>query len=188
MQDPNFYTLYEKTINSNYQWQKMYNFMALFGANIINKAQTYIYSMVIKMINSCIVETFIAKKTLTKCYILFIFRIQFTYKTNLFYKIITYIIKIIRKIKWMNEFLEQLVRVLTNAFSRSQRMFCERVSPGPANQRSFPGLPCCWGQITNKATSPDPSVWLCSVSLPISVFFTHSLRDVLRGKSNIFNC
>ena len=33
--------------------------------------------------------------------------------------------------------------------------------------------------IANKATSPDPSVWLCSVSLTISVFFTHSLHDVL---------
>ena len=30
-----------------------------------------------------------------------------------------------------------------------------------------------------KATSPDPSGWLCFVSLPISVFFTHSLHDVL---------
>ena len=36
------------------------------------------------------------------------------------------------------------------------------------------------GAIANKATSPDPSVWLCFVSLPISVFFTHSLLDVLR--------
>ena len=36
------------------------------------------------------------------------------------------------------------------------------------------------GAIANKATSPDPSVWLCSVSLPISVFFTHSLLGVLR--------
>ena len=35
------------------------------------------------------------------------------------------------------------------------------------------------GVNANKATSPDPSVWLCSVSLPISVFFTHSLHDVL---------
>ena len=71
----------------------------------------------------------------------------------------------------MNEYLEQLVRDLTNAYSRSQRMFGERISPGPANQRSFPGLPCCWGASANKATSPDSSVWLCSVSLPISVFF-----------------
>ena len=36
------------------------------------------------------------------------------------------------------------------------------------------------GANANKATSPDPSVWLCSVSLPISVFFTHSLHNVLR--------
>ena len=50
----------------------------------------------------------------------------------------------------MNEYLEQLVRALTNAYSRSQRMFGERISPGPANQRSFPGLPCCWGQLLIK--------------------------------------
>ena len=85
--------------------------------------------------------------------------------------------------EWMNEFLEQLVRVLTNAYSRSQRMFGERVSPGPTNQRSCHGLPCCWGVIAMKATSPEPSDWLCSVSLPISVFFTHSLRDVLRKRT-----
>ena len=50
----------------------------------------------------------------------------------------------------------------------------------PSNQRSFHGLLCCWGAIANKATTPDPSDCLCSVSLPISVFFTHSLHDVLR--------
>ena len=50
----------------------------------------------------------------------------------------------------MNEFLEQLVRDLTNAYSRSQKMFGERVSPGPANQRSFLCLPCCWGQLLLK--------------------------------------
>ena len=50
----------------------------------------------------------------------------------------------------MNEYLEQLVRVLTNAYSRSQKMFGERVSPGPANQRSYQGLPCFWGQLLIK--------------------------------------
>ena len=50
----------------------------------------------------------------------------------------------------MNEYLEQLVRDLTNAYSRSQKMFGERVSPGPANQRSFLGLPCCWGKLLIK--------------------------------------
>ena len=49
-------------------------------------------------------------------------------------------------------------------------MLGERVSPGPANQRSFHDLPCCWGANSSEATSPDPSVWLCSVFLPISVF------------------
>ena len=35
------------------------------------------------------------------------------------------------------------------------------------------------GANANKATSPNLSDWLCSVSLPISVFFTYSLHDVL---------
>ena len=59
-------------------------------------------------------------------------------------------------------------------------MFGERVSPGPANQRSCLCLPCCWGQMLIKQ---QPLIHLncpCSVSLPISVFFKHSLRDVLR--------
>ena len=59
--------------------------------------------------------------------------------------------------EWMNEFLEQLVRVLTNAYSRSQKKFGERVSPGPTNQRSFLCLPCCWGTIAIKASSLDPT-------------------------------
>ena len=59
------------------------------------------------------------------------------------------------------------------------KVFGERVSPGPANQRSFLGLLCCWGAIAMKR-HPWSIYCLCSVSLPISVFFTHSLRDVLR--------
>ena len=35
------------------------------------------------------------------------------------------------------------------------------------------------GANASEATSPDQFVWLCSVSLPISVFFTHLLHDVL---------
>ena len=65
--------------------------------------------------------------------------------------------------KWMNEFLEQLVRDLTNAYSRSQRMFGERVSPGLANQRSFHGLPCCWGQMLIKHI--PWSIWLIMLCL-----------------------
>ena len=80
----------------------------------------------------------------------------------------------------MNEFLEQLVRVLTNAYSRSQKKLGERVSPGPTNQRSFHGLPCCWGTIAWKRLLLIHLNCLCSVSLPISVFFTHSLHVVLR--------
>ena len=59
--------------------------------------------------------------------------------------------------EWMNEFLEQLVRDLTNAYSRSQKLFGERISPGPTNQRSFPSLPCCWGTNAMKATTLEPS-------------------------------
>ena len=59
-------------------------------------------------------------------------------------------------------------------------MFGERVSPGPANQRSFLCLPCCWGQMLIKQQLLIHLDCLCSVSLPISVFFTHSLHVVLR--------
>ena len=63
----------------------------------------------------------------------------------------------------MNEFLEQLVRDLTNAYSRSQKMFGERVSPAPTNQRSFPGLLCCWGQLLWKHI--PWSIWLIMLCL-----------------------
>ena len=59
-------------------------------------------------------------------------------------------------------------------------MFGERVSPGPANQRSSPCLPCCWGQMLIKQQLLIHLDCLCSVFLPISVFFTHSLLVVLR--------
>ena len=62
--------------------------------------------------------------------------------------------------------LEQLVRVLTNAYSRSQRMFGERVSPGPTNQRSFRGLPCCWGQMLVKR---HPLIHLTDYALSLSL-------------------
>ena len=66
--------------------------------------------------------------------------------------------------------LEQLVRVLTNAYSRSQRMFGERVSPGPTNQRSFPGLPCCWGQLLIKR-HPLIHLTVYALSLSLSTCF-----------------
>ena len=64
----------------------------------------------------------------------------------------------------MNEYLEQLVRVLTNAYSRSQRLFGERISPDPANQRSFLGLPCCWEQLLIK---PHPLIHLSDYALSL---------------------
>ena len=65
-------------------------------------------------------------------------------------------------------------------------MFGERVSPGPTNQRSFLCLPCCWGQMLVKQQPLIHLDCLCSVSLPISVFFTHSLLVVLReGQTTI---
>ena len=67
----------------------------------------------------------------------------------------------------MNEYLEQLIRDLTNAYSRGQRMFGERVSPGPANQRSFPGLPCCWGQLLIKR---HPLIHLTDYALSLSPY------------------
>ena len=62
--------------------------------------------------------------------------------------------------------LEQLVRVLTNAYSRSQRVFGENVSPDPANQRSFRGLPCYWGQLL---INPHPLIHLTDYALSLSL-------------------
>ena len=77
-----------------------------------------------------------------------------------------YLIDLLLDYPSMNEYLEQLVRVSTNAYSRSQRMFGERVSPGPANQRSFPGLPCCWGQMLIKQ---HPLIHLSDYALSLSL-------------------
>ena len=44
------------------------------------------------------------------------------------------------------------------------RVFGERVSPGPANQRSFLCLPCCWGQMLKRSNNPW-SVWLMMLCL-----------------------
>ena len=65
-------------------------------------------------------------------------------------------------------------------------MFGERVSPGPTNQRSFLCLPCCWGQMLLKRQLLIHLDCLCSVFLPFSVFFTHSLHDVLhKGQGTV---
>ena len=60
------------------------------------------------------------------------------------------------------------------------KVFGERVSPGPTNQRSFLCLPCCWGTNAMKQQLLGHLNCLFSVSFPISVFFTHSLLVVLR--------
>ena len=78
----------------------------------------------------------------------------------------------------MNEYLEQLVRDLTNAYSRSQRMFGERVSPGPKSAKlSWSSL--LLGAIANK-THPLIHLSFYALSHPHQRFFTHSLLDVLR--------
>ena len=53
---------------------------------------------------------------------------------------------------------------------RCQSCFGERISPVPANQRSFPCLFCCWGASANKANNPDPSVSY-ALSLSLSACF-----------------
>ena len=59
-------------------------------------------------------------------------------------------------------------------------MFGERVSPGPTNQRSFLVFLVAGGQMLLKQHLLIHLNCLLSVSLPISVFFTHSLHVVLR--------
>ena len=79
----------------------------------------------------------------------------------------------------MNEFLEQLVRGLTDAYSRCQRCLVSVYHLAPQISEAFLVFLVAGGKCY-KSDTPDPSDCLCSVSLPISVFFTHSLRDVLR--------
>ena len=74
--------------------------------------------------------------------------------------------------------LEQLVRVLTNASAEVKGVWWTCITwPRKSAKLSWSSL--LLGANAIKATTPDPSDWLCSVSLPISVFFTHSLHDVL---------
>ena len=80
----------------------------------------------------------------------------------------------------MNKFFEQLVRVLTNACSRSQKKFGERVSPGPTISEAFLVFLVAGGHLLLKRLLLIHLDCLCSVSFPISVFFTHSLLVVLR--------
>ena len=75
-------------------------------------------------------------------------------------------------------FLEQLVRDLTNACSRSQKCLVSVYHLAPQISETFIVFLVA-GANASKATSSDPSDWSCSVSLPISVFFTQSLHDVL---------
>ena len=87
----------------------------------------------------------------------------------------------------MNEFLEQLVRVLTNAYSRCQECLVSVYHLAPKISEAFTSS-LLLGANAIKATTLDPSDWWCSVSLPISVFFTHSLLVVLRkGQTTSLN-
>ena len=69
---------------------------------------------------------------------------------------------------------------MTDAYSRSQKVFGERVSPGPTNQRSFLVFLVAGGQMLCQRQLLIQLDCLLSVSFPISVFFTHPLHDVLR--------
>ena len=80
----------------------------------------------------------------------------------------------------MNEFLEQLVRDLTNAYSRSQRCLVSVYHLAPQISEAFSVFLVAGGQMLLKQRPLIHLNCLCSVSFPISVFFTHSLLDVLR--------
>ena len=80
----------------------------------------------------------------------------------------------------MNEFLEQLVRDLTNAYSRSQKCLVSVYHLAPQISEAFSVFLVAGGQMLIKRQLLSHLDCLCSVSLPISVFFTHSLRVVLR--------
>ena len=79
----------------------------------------------------------------------------------------------------MNEFLEQLVRDLTNAYSRSQKCLVSvyHLAHKTAKLSSSSLL---LGANAIKAAPLTHLDCLCSVSFPISVFFMHSLHVVLR--------
>ena len=59
-------------------------------------------------------------------------------------------------------------------------MFGERVSPGPTISEAFLIFLVAGGQMLLKQQLLIHLDCLCSVSFPFSVFFTHSLLDVLR--------
>ena len=80
----------------------------------------------------------------------------------------------------MNEFLEQLVRDLTNAYSRSQKCLVSVYHLAPQISEAFSVFLVTGGQMLIKQHLLNHLDCLCSVSLPISVFFTHSLHVVLR--------
>ena len=82
--------------------------------------------------------------------------------------------------KWMNEFLEQLVRDLTNAYSRSQKCLVSVYHLAPQISEAIHVFLVAGGQMLVKQQPLIHLYCLCSVSLPISVFFTHSLLVVLR--------
>ena len=68
------------------------------------------------------------------------------------------------------------------------KVFGERVSPGPANQRSFPCLLCCWGAIAIKR---HPwSLWLFMLCLsPYQRFFlrTRFVMSFAKDKGQSLN-
>ena len=82
--------------------------------------------------------------------------------------------------EWMNEFLEQLVRDLTNAYSRSQKCLVSVYHLAPQISEAFSVFLVAGEQMLLKQQLLIHLDCLCSVSFPISVFFTHSLLVVLR--------
>ena len=70
----------------------------------------------------------------------------------------------------MNEFLEQLVRDLTNAYSRSQKCLVSVYHLAPQISEAFSVFLVAGGQMLLKQQPLIHLNCLCSVSIPISVF------------------
>ena len=85
----------------------------------------------------------------------------------------------IRMNEWMNEFLEQLVKGPTAAYRQKLDRPGERVSPGFQISCLFSVILVAGNQMLIKLPYLNICLTMRCLSL-ISVFFTHSLRDVLR--------
>ena len=85
----------------------------------------------------------------------------------------------------MNEFLEQLVRDLTNAYSRSQNFLVSVYHLVPQISEAFSVFLVAGGQVLWKQQPLNHLDCLCSVSLPISVFLRTRFMMSSQGQGTI---